>query len=131
MKLNFQYAHHDHSEFEERPCEGAEDALAAFDAFDWHGEAVKANELQKCAPTLAVIRSTDEAVIWVSAYQTDSSLRFVSECRYPGEVSAWFGLVKKPGIVNLGHQTMTPEQARQALRGFLDRDEDALQRLYG
>jgi hypothetical protein len=52
VDLNYQYAHNSHDESETKRSVSSEEALSAFDGFDWTGEAEKASSLQKCAPTL-------------------------------------------------------------------------------
>ena len=118
MKLNFQYAHHSHEESETVAGASPSQALAAFDDFDWYGESVKANELKKCSPTLSLIAEPDKKLIWVSSYGDRNHVQFVSDCHFPGEVSAWFGLKKKMGIVNLHSSSFSIEQARTVLELF-------------
>jgi hypothetical protein len=55
MDLNFQYAHHAHDESETKSNVSPNEAVIAFDQFDWEGEVEKSNELQKCSPTLSVL----------------------------------------------------------------------------
>jgi hypothetical protein len=56
MKLNYQYAHHSHEESEDQFIQNSIEVLNAFDMFDWEEEAVKANKIQKCAPTLSFVK---------------------------------------------------------------------------
>ena len=130
MKLNFQYAHHAHDESESRLISSPEEALMAFDEFDWVGEAEKANELQKCSPTLSVLLQSQENMIWVSSYGNKSNLNFVSECRFLGEVSGFLGFGKKQGNVSLHSGSFTKNQARQAISLFVAGSHDELRTLY-
>jgi hypothetical protein len=130
MKLNFQYAHHSHSESEDRNIKTSSDALSAFDEFDWSGEVKKASELEKCSPTLSVIIKSDEEYVWVSGYSDNDNPIFVSECFFPGEVSAWFGFSKKQGTVNLSADAFSLKQARKAIEYFISKDHSSLRELY-
>lgn len=130
MKLNFQYAHHAHSESEDRAVTSQSEVLAAFDEFDWSGEVTKADTLQKCAPTLSVIFKNNEEFIWVSAYGDSTSPAFMSECHFPGEVSTWFGLSKKQGTVNLSADAFSLQHARKAIEAFLSKNHNILRELY-
>lgn len=130
MDLNYQYAHNSHDESETKNGVSTAEALNAFEVFDWAGETEKANTLQKCSPTLSVITAPDIEFIWVSAYTESNSIQFVSECNFPGEVSSWFGLSKKQGIVNLHTQSFSAKQAKAAVEFFVARDYNSLRKLY-
>ncbi|TVZ40859.1 hypothetical protein P886_0192 [Alteromonadaceae bacterium 2753L.S.0a.02] len=130
MKLNFQYADNSHNESVEKVIASAPDALAAFDNFDWRGEVKKAEVLKKCSPTLTVILEDDVEFVWVSAYGDSENPIFISECNFPGEVSAWFGLSKKQGTVSLSSDSFSSKQARQVIECFLSRSHDLLRELY-
>lgn len=130
MDLNFQYAHNTHDESETVKDVSTQDALDAFDSFDWIGEANKAIKLQKCAPTLAIIKNGREHMIWVSSCEEDGEVTFVSECLFPGEVSRWFGLSKKQGVVSLHENYFSYDQTRKAITLFLDEDYEGLRALY-
>lgn len=130
MKLNFQYAHNTHDESEDVPISNPLDVLIAFDDFDWDLQVEKANRIQKCAPTISLILKADKELIWVSAGGDKQSMFFVSECYFPGEVSAWFGLSKKQGTVRLFTQSFSKETARRALELFINKDNSALRELY-
>jgi hypothetical protein len=64
MDLNFQYAHHAHDESETKSNVSPNEAVIAFDQFDWEGEVEKSNELQKCSPTLSVLINGTEEMVW-------------------------------------------------------------------
>ena len=130
MKLNYQYAHHSHEESEDQPIDDLEQALVSFDQFDWKGEASKANELQKCSPTLTLVIKESEEYIWVSAYDDGNNLMFVSECFFPGIVSKWFGLSQKHGIVNLSGSELSQQKARRAIEHFIKKEHDELRAMY-
>ncbi|UTW45423.1 hypothetical protein KFE80_00360 [bacterium SCSIO 12696] len=130
MDLNFQYAHHAHSESETTKNVVRSQAEKAFDDFDWVAEAKKADELQKCSPTLTILTNGDKELIWVSAYTNGSTVGFVSECRFPSEVSKWFGLSKKQGTVSLDTDGFSIEQAKRAISLFLDRNFISLREMY-
>lgn len=130
MDLNFQYAHNDFSESETESSVSSSRALKAFETFDWIGEAIKANELQKCSPTLTVIREKDKDMIWVSPFERDGTLTFISECYFPGEVSAWFGLSKKQGTVNLSSQNFRIKDAEKAISLFVQNNQAGLRQHY-
>lgn len=130
MKLNFQYAHNTHDESTDKPISNPSDALVAFDDFDWKNQVEEANKNKKCAPTLSLILEINKEFIWVSVGGERQSMFFVSECHFPGEVSAWFGLSKKQGIVNLFTQSFSKETARKAIELFINKDHAALRKLY-
>ena len=130
MKLNYQYAHQSHEESEDKPISKAEDALKAFDDFNWEDQVEKANELQKCSPTLALLLDNHEHMIWVSVVGSKSSYHFVSQCRYLGEVSSFLGFGKKQGAVTLDASSFTKEQARKAISLFISSSYDELRTLY-
>lgn len=130
MDLNFQYAHHSHDESETKPNVTMSQILNAFDQFDWEGEIMRANELQKCSPTLTVLINGQSEMIWVSGLGETGSIEFVSECYFPGEVSKWFGLSKCQGIVNLHTQSFSKLQAREAIELMVAKHYDELRALY-
>ena len=130
VKLNFQYAHNSHEESEDKSIQDIEDALLSFDNFDWAGEAAKAIELQKCSPTLSLIISEHKEYIWVSAFEDNGTLKFVSECHFPGVVPSWFGLSKKEGIVGLSTQTLSTSKARKVIEHFIKKEHDSLRVMY-
>lgn len=130
MKLNFQYAHQSNDESESKPIIEAEEALTAFDEFDWVGEVDKANELQKCSPTITLLFDSQKHLIWVSAFGDNNDLNFVSECYFPGEVSGFLGFGKKPGTVNLSAGNFSSKQAREALHLFISNSHEELRVLY-
>jgi len=130
MELNFQYAHHSHDEFETQSNVSSGEALIAFDKFDWEGEVEKANELQKCSPTLSVLINGTEEMVWVSVCGGKSNIQFVSECYFPGEVSKWFGLSKVQGTVNLSNQSLSKVQARMAIDLLVVKNYAGLRELY-
>ncbi|MEP7706826.1 hypothetical protein [Paraglaciecola sp. 25GB23A] len=130
MKLNFQYAHHAHDESIDKPIANPMDALTAFDNFDWDTQVEDANRLNKCAPTISLVYEKDKKLIWVSAGGDKRSMFFVSECYFPGEVSAWFGFSKKQGTVSLFTQSFSKENARKAIELFIKEDFAALQEFY-
>ncbi|MFL0803855.1 MAG: hypothetical protein K6L81_09055 [Agarilytica sp.] len=130
MDLNFQYAHHLHEESVTKSNVNVSDAIAAFDQFEWESEVNKANELQKCSPTLSVIIDGRDEMVWVSGYGEGSDLQFVSESHFPGEVSKWFGLSKSLGTVNLHTQTFDKAQARKAIELMIAKNYEGLRALY-
>ena len=130
MKLNFQFAHHSHTESETIKVATQSDVLKEFDKFDWLDEAKKASEIQKCAPTFTVIFQDQIEFMWVSCFLEDAQLRLISECNFPGEVSSLFGLVKKQGVINLHSHSFTLNQTREAVGKFLTKDHSALQAMY-
>ena len=130
MDLNFQFAHHSHDESEINPKVGPDEAIAAFDKFDWPSEVEKANEMQKCSPTLSVLVNGLEEMVWVSGCGDVNNIEFVSECCFPGEVSKWFGLSKAQGTVNLSAQSFSKSQARKAVELFVNKNYESLRELY-
>lgn len=130
VDLNFQYAHHSHNESETKRSVTPDEALEAFDQFDWEGEVEKANKLQKCSPTLSVLVNGTDEMVWVSACGDQCNLEFVSECYFPGEVSKWFGLSRSQGIVNLNTQTFNKSQARKAVELLSLQNYQGLRELY-
>jgi hypothetical protein len=129
VDLKFQYAHNSHDESETRANVRSEEALQAFDTFDWQGESEKASKIQKCSPTLSVIGDKGH-LIWLSSVAYGDTVQFVSECNFPGEVSSWFGLSKKQGIVNLDADWFSLTQARAALELYLKNNYDQLKSHY-
>ncbi|MCB1668412.1 MAG: hypothetical protein R3E73_00010 [Porticoccaceae bacterium] len=129
MDLNFQYAHNSHDESETKANVRSEQALQAFDDFDWQGESEKALKIQKCAPTLSVTED-NKHLIWLSSVADGGTIQFVSECSFPGEVSSWFGLSKKQGVVHLHVDWFSLNQARTALELYLKRNYEQLKRHY-
>ena len=130
MKLNFQYSHHSRTESEDRAVSSNEEVFAAFDDFDWVGESAKATKIGKCSPTLSVISIPNEKMIWFSSYESGSNIHFISQCLFPGEVSAWFGLGKKMGTVSLQVDWFSQNQARKALEFYLAEEFDELRAHY-
>ncbi|MBB6520754.1 hypothetical protein [Pseudoteredinibacter isoporae] len=130
MDLNFQYAHHALNESETQSNISKDEAMIAFDQFDWEGEVGKANELQKCSPTLSILINGQDEMLWVSGFGEGGGLQFVSECYFPGDVSRWFGLYKSKGTVILQTQTFNKSQAREALELIIDRNYDGLKKLF-
>lgn len=130
MDLNFQYAHNSHDESETKLNISTSDAFDAFDQFDWVGEVKKANELQKCSPTIIVLVAGQSEMVWVSGFGEGTSIEFVSECCFLGEVSKWFGLSKSQGIVNLHAQSFDKAQARKAIELLLAKNYEGLRDLY-
>jgi hypothetical protein len=66
----------------------------------------------------------------VSAFQDNSQLVFIFECHFPGEVSSWFGLFKKLGVVNLHFDGLSKSKARKVLEYFVNKEHDKLRELY-
>ena len=130
MDLNFQYAHNSHDESETKKNVTAAEAVNAFDDFDWLGEAEKANELEKCSPTLAVVIDGSNELAWVSAFGNKHGVQFVSECRFPGEVNKWFGLSKGQGVVSLDAGSLSQSNARKVIELFAAKKYDPLREIY-
>ncbi len=130
VKLNFQYAHNSHEESEDKPIKLAEEALIEFDDFDWVGQAKEANKLQKCAPTLSLIITEGKEYIWVSPFENNNRLTFVSECYFPCVVPSWFGLSKKQGTINLSSQSLSLSDARRVIEHFIKKEHDNLRTMY-
>ncbi|VUD67649.1 hypothetical protein TDB9533_03909 [Thalassocella blandensis] len=130
MDLNYQFAHHSHSESETKSSVSSEEVIAAFDNFNWPNEVEKANKLHKCSPTLSILANGPEEMVWVSGYGDANNIEFVSECYFPGQVSKLFGLYKGPGTVNLSTQSFSLAQARKAIELFLYKNYDGLRELY-
>lgn len=130
MDLNFQYAHNSCEESETQHGITSDQAIEAFDKFDWLGQSEKANELQKCSPTFGVIKGNKQHLIWVSSYIDQDKIKFVSGCKFPREVPAWFGLSKRNGTVKLDTGSFSEETARQAITLFLAEDHAGLKDLY-
>ena len=129
MKLTLQYSHHSHNEYEIVDDPSATKAMKLFDSFDWDSESKKANELKKCSPTLMVELSSSN-FIWVSSYSEDGIIKFVSNCKFPGIVKAWFGFSEKEGIVDLDSNDLSPVKARKALEYFLNSSHQELRGVY-
>ncbi|MEW5248284.1 hypothetical protein [Microbulbifer discodermiae] len=130
MELNFQYAHNDHDESETKPISDLQEALKAFDDFDWEGEVKKANEIQKCSPTLSLILERNKNMIWVSSWGEIHVEGFVSECYFLGVAPIFLGFGKKKGTVNLHTNDFSMNQAREALSLFIDGSYEKLRTLY-
>ncbi len=125
---SIQRAHHDRTESDRYSGSGA-DILRAFDDFDWNDEVTKANETQKCSPTVSV-EGPDGKLVWVSGYGEPGAVEFVSEYRFHGTRSILFGLMKSEGNVSLDTQSFSQDQARKALELFVNADYSALESLY-
>lgn len=130
MILYLQFAHHTHDEFEEKNNLSPSEMLQEFDDYDWDAETERALELEKVAPTLSIESRSKDKLIWVSSVGSRGNLEFISECHFPGEVSAWFGFGKKLGVVSLETQTFSKSEARKALELFLNKDFDQLRKQY-
>ena len=130
MNLNFQYAHNSHDESETKKNITADEAVKAFDDFDWLGEAEKANELQKCSPTLSVVNDESNELAWVSAFGDKNGVQFVSESRFPGEVKKWFGLSKGQGVVSLDSSSLSQGSARKVIELFAAKQYESLKEVY-
>ena len=130
MDINFQFSHHSHDESETKSDVTSEEAITAFDEFDWPSEVKKANTVQKCSPTLSVLVNGQEEMVWVSGCGDENNIEFVSECYFPGEVSKWFGFSKVQGTVNLSAQTFNGSQARKAIEFLLNKNYEGLRELY-
>ncbi|MEM7359890.1 MAG: hypothetical protein AAF431_12390 [Pseudomonadota bacterium] len=130
MELNFQFAHHEFDESESRPLARIDEALIAFDDFDWADQIKQANELKKCSPTLSLILERNKHMIWVSGFGNNAESGFVSECCFPGEVPRFLGFGRKQGTVSLYSQNLSHQQARKALELFINRAYEELSSLY-
>jgi hypothetical protein len=130
MDLNFQYAHNSHDESETKKNITANEAAKAFDEFDWLGEAEKANELQKCSPTLSVVIDGSNELAWVSAFSDRNGVQFVSESRFPGEVKKWLGLSKGQGVVSLNAGSLCQSSARKVIELFAAKQYESLREIY-
>jgi hypothetical protein len=130
MLLNYQYAHHKQNESEDFGQVTPQQALEAFDSFDWEGQSSLANELEKCSPTFSLIEVPNKNMIWVSSFSSGSQLTFVSECIFPGEVKRWFGLGSKWGRVGLYTDNFSIESARLAIEYYVSSNTKALSELY-
>jgi hypothetical protein len=97
---------------------------------DWDKQVEDAIKLNKCTPTISLIYEKDKKFIWVSAGADKRSMFFVSQCYFPGEVSAWFGFSKKQGTVRLFTQSFSKENARKAMELFISKDYAALREFY-
>lgn len=73
-----QYAQHDVDQVDDKGAASPADILAAFDAFDWPGQARAAAELQKCSPTFSVLEEGGKRFFWVSVCD-DAGLKFVND----------------------------------------------------
>lgn len=127
--LVIQTASHAIEEADRRPGASRADILDAFDRFNWKVEVAKADELQLSSPTVAV--ETGAGTIWVSGIQSEHGVCFISECTFPEEKKALFGLFKVNGTRRLGSESLTPAEARRALELFIDGDKQGLCQLYG
>ncbi len=130
MDLNFQYAYNSHDEFETKMNISPEEAVKAFDDFDWLGEAEKANELQRCSPTLSIVIDVSNELAWVSAFGDKSGVQFVSESRFPGEVKKWFGLSKAQRMVSLNASSLSQSNARKVIEFFATKQYESLREIY-
>lgn len=117
MNFNYQYSHYSHDESDTVRNVTGEEVMQAFDDFDWYGESEKANELQKCSPTLSVIIDLNSHLIWVSSYGDKNNIQFVSECKIPGRD-------------DLDTQAFSIDDARKAFEYFINEEFDQLKRLY-
>ena len=77
LKLSLQYAHYDSYEADDQIIY-SDQAIAAFDTFDWLNEAERSNQIQKVSPTLS-LESQDGKLIWLSAVGGLENVYFVSE----------------------------------------------------
>ncbi|HEX5067537.1 MAG TPA: hypothetical protein VFY49_15570 [Myxococcota bacterium] len=127
---SLQYGDSEISTVDERGNATAREILAAFDAFDWPGQIAKANSTQKCSPTFTVDEVGTGRTFWVSGYGTPETFQFVSFYAYPVRKKAWFGLVERDGFAGPNaRQDLSPSEAREAVRLFLDGRHDELIRL--
>ncbi|WP_299977321.1 hypothetical protein [uncultured Pseudoteredinibacter sp.] len=130
MDLNFQYAHHQSDESDTTHNISKEDALNAFEQFDWDGEVEKANQLNNCSPTLSILVNGSSEMIWVSGVGSHKCSAFTSECCFPGEVKRLFGLYKSQGTISLYSDCLNKAKAREAIELFLEKDYKGLEKLY-
>lgn len=130
MKGNCQYAHNEVHESESKLIEEPEEALFEFDKFDWSRQLIKANELERCSPTLTVINENPGNFMGVSIYGETNKEKFSSDCHFPGEVPSWFGIAKKKGTITLRTYLFTRNEARKAIELFIKEDYHGLKELY-
>jgi hypothetical protein len=105
---SLQYAESDFDEVDDKGIASPADILAAFDAFDWPGQARAAEQLQKCSPTLAVREVEGERFFWVSPYGPPE-LKFVND--YSDTCST---------------RELSITEARRAVQLFVEGDHDGL-----
>jgi len=126
-RLRIQYAHFDHETYDDRGLVSGDDVLKELDAFDWEGQVVAANQLERCSPTIYVETESGVESIWISGYQDPKSPTFVSECAGSLEKRpAFFGLVTKTVCSSAHSQTMSLEGANAAVRALLAGDYDEM-----
>ena len=128
LKLSLQYAHYDSYEADDQIIY-SDQAIAAFDTFDWLNEAERSNQIQKVSLTLS-LESQDGKLIWLSAVGGLENVYFVSEYSYIGTRKRLFGLVKYTGVLTVDTQNFNLEYARQAILLFASGSHEALLRLY-
>ena len=128
MKVSMQSAHHTHDESQFLGMLDSQEVMGAFDGIDWHHQAIRANELNKVAPTFAIHRGP--SLIWVSVAGIPPHIEFVSSYSAPGRVKRLFGLLASDGIVEKHRTDFTPQQARQAIEAFASNDIQTLDTLF-
>jgi hypothetical protein len=130
MELNFQYAHHEADESESRIIKLEAEVLKAFDEFEWSREIVEAEKLKKCSPTLSLVLNRSDHLIWVSGFGEPQEPKFISNCRFPGQIPGFLGFGKRDGVVDLHADSLSLELARLALDHFAQNRHDQLRALY-
>ncbi|MFZ5531597.1 MAG: hypothetical protein ACOY4U_11195 [Pseudomonadota bacterium] len=105
------------------------DVLSAFDKINWKVEVAKVEDPELCSPTVAI--ETEAGTIWVSGVQSKNGICFISECTFPEETPAFFGLFKMNTMRRLNSESLTPADARRALELFMEGDKHGLCQLYG
>ncbi|MCB1647269.1 MAG: hypothetical protein KDI36_17535 [Pseudomonadales bacterium] len=118
-----QYAQHSHEESVNlKRLTSLKEALDLFDDFDWEGQAVEAQKLQKVSPTLSIQAENGDDLVWVSVgMNPGGSLFFVTECTVQkGMKSILFGLIKRPNYVGSYNDGASKEMARKVIEEFFD-----------
>lgn len=127
--LVIQTASHAIDEAGRRADASRADVLSAFDRLNWKVEVAMAADLQLSSPTVAV--ESDAGTIWVSGIPSGDGVCFISECSFPQERPAFFGLFTINRMRRLHSETLTAAEARRALALFIDGDKQGLCHLYG
>lgn len=106
----------------------ADDALKAFDSVNWNYETSVAERQMELSPTIAL--EAGEWKLWISGVSSEEGVYFISECKFPSEETALFGMLKHKIIKTLDASAFTQADARIALKLFTLGDTDGLTQLY-
>ncbi|MBM4384379.1 MAG: hypothetical protein FJ091_13565 [Deltaproteobacteria bacterium] len=126
---NLQFAEFDPRQVDDRGVASAREILEAFDAFDWAGQIVAANRLQKVSPTFSVLDIEEDRLFWVSGCGEPDDMFFVNDYSYRGEVRRLFGLLSSRGRISAPTRELSLAEARRAVEIFATGGHESLLRL--